>query len=139
MTSSTCLILAVTVTLTLNSCYYPAQVVIHNKSGTDKNIRVIYPPGHKAIAKNDSLSGYDHTFTANAFSTRDYFRYGVNIPLENLDTVNKTFSFLLKDKHEVIVETTWPVSELPWGQSFIVNNTDTIILKRRSKDFKKKG
>ena len=95
MRNQSCLMLAVTVTLTLSSCYYPAQVVIHNKSGADKNIRVIYPPGYTGIAKTDSLSAYDHTLTANAFSTRDYYRHGVNIPLENLDSLNKTFTFLV--------------------------------------------
>jgi hypothetical protein len=53
--------------------------------------------------------------------------------------VNRAFSFDLKDKHEVIVETGWPVSTLSWGQSFVVNNVDTIVLKRRSKDFKRRG
>jgi hypothetical protein len=134
------LLLAVTILLSLSACYYPAQVVIHNKSGTDKNIRVLYPSNHtRSLANTDTLSGYDHTLTANAFSSRDYHRYGVNIPIENLDTVNKAFSFLLRDKHQVIVETTWPISTMPWGQSFIINNSDTVTLLRKGKRFKKQG
>jgi hypothetical protein len=121
------------------SCYYPAQVVIHNKSGTDKEIRVAYPAGHRTIAATDSLLAYDHTLTANAFSTRDYYRHALNIPIINLDTVNRTFSFFLKDKQQVIPETSWPVSTLPWGQSFIIGGVDTVVLKRRGKDFKRKG
>jgi hypothetical protein len=125
--------------VTLSSCYYPAQVVIHNKSGADREIRVVYPSGHRTITVNDSLPAYDHTLTANAFSSRDYYRYATNIPLINLDAGNRTFSFFLKDKHEVIVETSWPVSTLPWGQSFIINCVDTVVLTRKSKDFKKRG
>jgi hypothetical protein len=114
--------------------------VIHNKSGADKNIRALYPSNHiKSLANTDSLPGYDHTLTANAFSSRDYHRYGVNIPIENLDTLNKAFTFLLKDKHQVIIETTWPVSSMPWGQSFIINETDTVVLHRKGKDFIKRG
>jgi hypothetical protein len=139
MNRQSILILIVPVILTFSSCYYPAQVVIHNKSGAAKNIRVSYPSGYRVITDNDSLPGYDHTLTDDAFSSRDYHRYGVHIPLENLDTVNKTFSFCLKDKHQVIVETTWPASALPWGQLFIINEIDTVILKRKSSDFKKRG
>ncbi|MGN6292384.1 MAG: hypothetical protein ACTHMV_06515 [Chitinophagaceae bacterium] len=132
-------VLMALVAVLFSSCYYPAQVVIHNKSGTDKNIRVIYPVSHRAIAAGDSLSAYDHTLTTNAFSTRDYYRYALKIPLTDIDTVGRTFSFFLKDKHQVIAETSWPVSTLPWGQSFIINDADTVVLKRKSRDFKRKG
>ena len=121
----------------LHSCYYPAQVVLHNKSGTDKNIQVLYPAS-RLITATDSLQAYDHTLTANAISTRDYYRYGLSIPLENVDTVTRSYSFLLKDKHEVIVERTWPVKTLPWGESFIINGSDTIVLKRKGRWFKRR-
>jgi hypothetical protein len=129
------------IALAFNSCYYPAQVVVFNKSGADKNIRVLYPASHPAVTSNDSLQAYDLTLTANAFSSRDYYRYGLKIPLENLDTANRSFSFTLKDKHQVIVESSWPVSTLSWGQTFIINSADTVVLKRNGRDigFKRKG
>lgn len=133
------LTLGAVITLMFSSCYYPAQVVIHNKSGEDINIQVINPDGYAANSVGDSLTGYDHTLTESAFSSRDYYRYGVSIPRDNLDTVRGTYSFLLKDKQQVIVENTWPVSALPWGQSFVVNNVDTVVLKKKSKAFKKRG
>jgi hypothetical protein len=122
-----------------HSCYYPAQVVLYNKSGTDKNIHVLYPASHRPITATDSLQAFDHTLTANAFSTRDYYRYGLTIPPGNIDTVNRSYSFLLKNMHEVIVESSWPVSALPWGQSFIINGSDTIVLQRKGKWFKRRG
>src|SRR5689334_10339621 len=122
-----------------HSCYYPAQVVLYNESGTDKSICVLYPASHRTITATDSLQAYDHTLTANAITTRDYYRYGLTIPLKNIDTVNRSYSFLLKNKHQVIVESSWPVSTLPWGQSFILNGSDTIVLQRKGKWFKRRG
>ena len=121
------------------SCYYPAQVVLYNKSGTDKKIYVLYPASHRPMTATDSLQAYNHTLTANAITSRDYYRYGLTLPLENIDTVNRSYSFLLKNNHQVIVESSWPVSTLPWGQSFIINGSDTIVLQRKGKGFKKRG
>jgi hypothetical protein len=41
-----------------HSCYSPAQVVLYNKSGTDKSIYVLYPASHRTITATDS---YKHT------------------------------------------------------------------------------
>ena len=131
------LFLFLVIAFTFSSCYYPAQVVIHNKSGEDAAISSVYPADR--IVTADSLTGYDHTETAGAISTRDYFRYGVTIPLINHDTIKRNYSFALKKQHEVIVETSWPVSSLSWGQTFIVNQKDTIVLKRKAGAFKKRG
>ncbi|MBO9202067.1 MULTISPECIES: hypothetical protein [Niastella] len=122
-----------------HSCYSPAQVVLHNKSGTDKNIHVLYPASHRPVIATDSLQAYDHTLTEHEISTRDIYRYGLAIPLENIDTVNRSYSFLLKNKHQVIVESSWPVRTLPWGQAFIINGSDTIVLQRKGKPFKRRG
>jgi hypothetical protein len=137
MKSKTCFFLVAVVIF--HSCYSPAQVVLYNESGTDKNIHVLYPASHRPIAATYSLQAYDHTLTANAFSTRDYYRYGLAIPLENIDTVNGSYTFLLKNKYQVIVESSWPVSTLPWGQCFIINGSDTIVLQRKGKWFKRRG
>jgi hypothetical protein len=37
-----------------HSCYYSAQVVRYNKSGTDKSIYVLYPAGHRPITATDT-------------------------------------------------------------------------------------
>ncbi len=96
-------------------------------------------PINRIDRTNDSLLTYDHTLTDNAISTRDYYRYPVKIPILSLDTVNRTYSFNLKANHEVIVESRWSVSTPTYGQMFIIDNLDTVELKKQGKIFKKRG
>ena len=108
----------------------------------DKNIRVIYPADFKLPINtkdrtNDSLLTYDHTMTDNTISTRDYYRYPVKTAILSLDTFNRTYSFKLKARHEVIIESRWPASVPTYGQIFIIDNSDTVELKRHGKNFKK--
>ena len=136
-------IVAFLITLTLISCDPGIGVVISNKSKVDKSIRVIYPENFKLPINtkdrtSDSLQTYDHTFTDNTVSARDYYRYPVKIPVLSLDTVNRTYSFNLKAKHEAIIESRWPASFPTFGQIFIIENSDTIRLIRHGKDFKKR-
>ena len=138
------LITVLLLSIKASSCYEPIQVVINNKSRVDKNIRVIYPghfrlPINRKHGTNDSLLTYDHTLADNAMSTRDYYRYPTKIPVLSFDTNNRTYSFNLKAKHEVIIETRWRASTPTYGQMFIIDNLDTIELKRHEKPFKKKG
>ena len=136
-------ILTFLITLTFISCDPGIGVVISNKSKVGKTIRVIYPENFKLPINtkgrtNDSLQTYDHTLTDNTISTRDYFRYPIKIPLLSLDTVNRTYSFNLKAKHEIIIESRWPASLPTYGQIFIIDNSDTVKLIRHGKDFKKR-
>ena len=129
--------------LTLISCDAGIGVVISNKSTVDRNIRVIYPtnfrlPINSKDRTNDSLQTYDHTLTDNTISVRDYYRYPVKIPILLLDTINRTYSFNLKARHEVIIESRWPASLPTFGQLFIIDNTDTIKLVRHGRDFEKR-
>ena len=131
------------INITFISCDPGIGVVISNKSRVDKNIRVIYPATYKFPINtkdrtNDSLQTYDHTLTENTISTRDYYRYPVKVPLLSLDTVNRTYSFNLKARHEVIIESRWPASLPTFGQIFIIDNIDTIKLIRHGKYFKKR-
>jgi hypothetical protein len=132
------LLLAMVVT----SCDPAASVTIVNKSRTDKNIRVIYPanfrlPLDKMKRTNDSLQAYDLRTTANSISIRDHYRYPVSIPILSLDTANKTYSFNLKAGHEVFVEHSLPMTYPTFGQIFIIDNQDTVMLKRHGKIFRK--
>ena len=131
------------VTLTFISCDPGIGVVISNKSRVDRNIRVIYPENFMFSTETinqtiDSLQSYDHTLTDNTISTRDYYRYPLKIPLLSLDTVNRTYSFNLKAKHDVIIERRWPATLPTFGQIFIIDNADTIKLINHGKDFRKR-
>ena len=142
--SGNAVVLTLFLTLTLSACFEPKQTVIHNRSGADRNIRVLYPAGltHPYDPITDTpflLNAYDHTLTENAISSRDYYRYYTRIPIQALDTINRSYTFFLKAKHEVIIEARWSASTPTFGQVFIIDNTDTIYLKRRGKDFKKRG
>jgi hypothetical protein len=130
--------------IAMGSCWEPMQVVINNKSAVDQDIHVKYPPNSRLVIDgiphvNDTLQAYDHTLTANAISTRDYFRYPVKIAVQSLDTINRTYFIQLKAKHQVVVEARRKASALPWGQLFIMDNTDTVELRRRGGAFKKRG
>ena len=127
----------------LGSCDPRIAVVITNKSKVDKNIRVIYPahfrlPINSKEGTNDSLLAYDHSMTGNYISLRDNYRYPLKIPILLLDTVARTYSFNLKAEHEVIIESRWLTSVPTYGQIFIIENADTIELKRHGKIFKKR-
>jgi hypothetical protein len=137
--SVTLLVLAVTFT----SCDPGIGVVISNKSRVDKNIRVIYPlnyrlPINTRDRTNDSLKTYDHTQTDNTINARDYYRNPKKIPILLLDTIRRTYSFNLKAKHEVIIESRWPASLPTFGQIIIIDNIDTVKLIRHGKDFEKR-
>jgi hypothetical protein len=119
------------------SCYTPTQVKIENKSSVNKNIKVHYPESYQP--PHDSLPGYDHELTDNAISIRDYYRYPVRTSVLSLDTVNRTYEFVIRPKHEVIIESFYPSRRPTYGQVFIIDNTDTVTLDRKRKDFTKRG
>ena len=113
-------IMVFVLTVSCISCMTGSEVVIKNRSHSDKTIRVNYPadlklPINNVSRTNDSLNTYDHTLTANAISTRDYYRYPGKTAIIMLDTVNRTYSFNLKSGHDVIIESRWtePSSGIP--------------------------
>lgn len=118
------------------------SVIINNKSGFDKNITVTYPANFKmpiseSERMNDSLTTYDHTLTDNTITVRDYYRYPTKTPILTLDTALRTYSFILKAKHEVVVEFRNKATAPTFGQTFMIDNAGIIELKRHGKDFKK--
>jgi hypothetical protein len=136
-------IIVFVLTVSCISCVTGIEVVIKNRSQSDKNIRVDYPanlklPINNISRTNDSLNTYDHTLTANAISTRDYYRYPDKTAIIMLDTINRTYSFNLKPGHDVIIESRWTEHSKPtYGQLFIINNSDTVELIKRGGKFKK--
>jgi hypothetical protein len=116
------------------------SVIINNKSGVDRSIRVSYPDNFKipiseSERTNDSLTTYDHTLTANSISTRDYYRYPSKTAILNLDTVTRTYSFILKAKHEVVVEFRNNATKPTFGQIFTIDGLEAIELKKHGKLF----
>lgn len=135
---STLLVLSV-----LSSCIVGTKVAIHNKSGTDKNIQAHYPAGtrpafHTSGGHNPSLRGYDHTLTEGAITSRDWYRYPVIIPVASLDTVARTYWFTLKAGHQVILAEGYPSFVPQFGQWFLIDGKDTIVLDRKGTFFKKR-
>ena len=126
--------------VTTCSCYYPAQVVMYNKSTSDKQVTLrtngnnpVFPNG------NDSLTAYDHARANNTISSRDYHRYGQQLPIHKSATNSNEYSFVLPANYRVIIHSSWPVSSLPWGETFIINGSDSVTLSKKGKAFRKKG
>ncbi len=123
-------------TLTLVSCDPAIGVAIVNNSKTDKNIRVEYPP-HTRLplygrdTTTDSLKTYD-------LSLKDRYMHPGKIPILSMDTLKRTYSFNLKAGQEAFVESRFLATHPTYGQVFIIDNTDTVELKKKGKDFVKK-
>ena len=134
------LIVFTLLTVTLCSCYYPAQVVIHNKSASDKQVTLL-TNGNNAVFSNgnDSLTAYDHAKAGNAISSRDYHRYGQQLPIRKSATNSNEYSFVLPANHRVILHSSWPASSLPWGETLVINGSDSLVLSKKGKTFRKKG
>lgn len=134
------LIVFTLLTITISSCYYPAQVVMYNKSTSDKQV-TLRTNGNNAVFPNDndSLTAYDHARAGNAISSRDYHRYGQLLPIRKSATNSNEYYFVLPANHRVIIHSSWPVSSLPWSETFIINESDSVILSKKGKTFRKKG
>jgi hypothetical protein len=125
----------------LIACNPGISVVIANRSSTDKEIRVAYPANFKLpmdvdLRSIDSLTIYN--LSEHYFSSRDRVMAAKRIPVVSLDTVARSWSFHLKAGHKAIVESRYPASRPTYGQVFIIDQADTIELKRREKVFVKR-
>ncbi len=125
------------------SCDPGIGVVISNRTAVERNIRVIYPehfslPVNFNDQTNDSLQSYDLAALDRLKNTADYYKHLVRIPILSLDTVNRTYTFNLKAGHKVIIESRWPSALPTFGQTVIIDNTDTIRLTKKGTDFRKK-
>jgi hypothetical protein len=126
--------------IALTSCDPGIAVVISNKSKTDKNVRVIYPPDFKfpadgKIGINDSVETIDESDYTKA---GERFSNTVRVPILSMDTAARTYSFDLKAGHRVAIESRWPAGSPTYGQRVIIDNTDTVELRKEGKEFRKK-
>lgn len=134
------LLILFTILLILASCYYPGQIVVNNESGTPARISV--PTTNKTSffpAGTDSLLAYDHTNTGGSVSSRDLHRFPVLLPLLQQGPDNPGYAFVLGNRQRVILQSGWPVSSLSWGQAIVINETDTVVLHKKSRPFQHKG
>lgn len=122
------------------SCERAAMVAISNKTTTDKKIKVIYPPkfifpgegqGRLKTGKADSIKIYN-------LESGDIDEDIKFIPILSLDTVARTYSFVLKGNQQAMVENRYLMYKPTYKQTFIIDDTDTIKLVRRGKKFEKK-
>lgn len=123
--------------LTAVSCDPAIGVAIANRSATDKNIRVEYPP-HFRLPFYSHEGSYDSLRTYDLSLKNKYMHPG-KTPIFDMDTLKKTYSFNLKARHEAFVESRSLTSKPTYGQFFIINNVDTVVLKKGGKDFIKKS
>lgn len=123
--------------LILASCDPGIVVSIVNRSTTEKHLTVYYPPTFKFKedrgadhfgALRDSIKIYDLTKT-------DYYSYPNTILKTSRDTTKRAYSFLLKPNQKAIVEIRFLTTLPTFGQIFIIDNMDTVELKKGSKDF----
>jgi len=122
----------------LSSCEPHIFVALKNHTNTDKEIKVIYPPGFKFGGEerfdftiSDSIKTYaldEPTNSANA----------IIIPFRSSDTIARTYSFILKSNRKAIVEDRGFTAAPTYGQIFVIDNVDTVELKKHGKDFGKK-
>jgi len=108
----------------------------------DKSITVHYPADFRFPfpingGDKDSLQAFDISKTENSLTSRDYYRHPVKVHIQSLDTVARTYSFILKANHKLILQDTYPTVSPVFGQVFIINHTDTVKLDRNGKFFKK--
>jgi hypothetical protein len=120
----------------ITACDPAIGVSIANKTSAPKNIRVIYPEAfitrRDTIGniRMDSLKAYDLAITDNYNP--------VIIPTQLKDTNARTYSFVLPAGHSAVVESRFLAVHPTYGQLFIIDNKDTVELKRKKSSFVKR-
>lgn len=120
------------------SCDPAIGVAIANKTNTDKQIKVIYPANFKfpgdieySFGIRDSIKTYD-------LNIADNYLHPFVTPRLFWDKVARTYVFNLKANHSATIESRFLATNPTYGQVFIIDNKDTIELKRHGKIFRKK-
>src|ERR1700720_978176 len=129
------LILIISVTgiiVCFSSCDPSYSVILSNKSRIDKRIKVLYTVDFKHFVK-DSLSLYDNRIKA----SKRYLQKPIKTPILNFDTVQRTYSFLLNSNFDVFVEGASLAANPSYGQIFIIDNKDSVTLKKNDKTFRR--
>ncbi len=120
----------------LLSCDPGISVVIINGSKADKHIRVIYPPGFKKPFGMQA-EGADSIMIYTADGAPDQ-KSVQKTPVLTSDTLERTYSFLLKAGQEAVVESRSMTAQPTYGQFFIIDNNDTVELKQKDRQFVKR-
>jgi len=114
----------------LASCDPAVGVAISNKTNADKKIRVHYPKG--VLLPDGRQYSYDSIWTY-----PDNNRYGLYhmLPTTLSDTSARVYEFVLKAGYTAEIESMHFGTRPNYGKTIIIDNTDTIQLKRHGKDF----
>jgi hypothetical protein len=127
--------------ISFSSCDPGISVAIYNRTSTDKTIKVIYPPNFKFPGDTGSTR-YNFCFRDSVktldLAVKDNYLHPVIIPMSSIDTTERTYSFTLKANYSATVESRFLVALPTFGQIFIINESDTIELKRNGNDFIKR-
>lgn len=122
----------------LTSCDPAIGVAIENRSKSDKQITVIYPKEFKfpgdhvySFGVRDSIKTYD-------LSIKDNYLNPTLVAKVDWDTVSRIYKFILKSNYSATIESRFLAVNPTWGQTFIVDNYDTLRLEPNNKDFVKK-
>jgi hypothetical protein len=125
----------------LVACNPGISVVISNNTASAREIKVIYPENFEL--PHDWY--YDY-YPAPRGSVRTYklnipFKYNkiaTVVSCTHFDTAARTYTFTLPANYKAVVESRLNYSSPTYEQVFIIDNADTVILKKRSKKFKSK-
>ena len=138
MATMTTMCLSILVAICLLSCDPAIGVAIANKTATDKEIKVFYPPDFKFPGDTPHILGIRDSLETYDLAVKDRYLHPVVIPMLLWDTVARTYSFNLRANHEAIVERRFLAVIPTFGQVFLIDHTDTVKLQKHGKDFKKR-
>jgi hypothetical protein len=132
---TTILIFAV---ISFSSCDPAIGVVISNKTNTDKQVKVNYPINFKFPGDIEYSFGIRDSILTYDLSIADNYKHPFLVPRILWDTTTRTYSFNLRANHSATIESRFLAADPTYGQIFIIDNKDTVELKRHEKIFKKK-
>jgi hypothetical protein len=137
MTSKTITLLFLTA-ISFTSCDPGIGLTISNKTSTDKKIKVIYPANFKFPGSTQYSFGIRDSIKTYDLNTADNYLHPFVVPRLSWDTIARTYSFDLKANYSATIESRFLATAPTYGQVFIIDNKDTIELKRHGKIFIKK-
>ena len=128
--------------LGLCSCDPAIGVALQNKTTTDKTIKVIYPDNFKFPGDRGGSSQYNFCLRDSVktfdLADKDNYLHPFIVPMLTKDTIERTYSFILRANYSATVEGRFGAALPTFGQIFIINQKDTVRLIRHGKDFVKK-
>jgi hypothetical protein len=120
------------------SCDPAIGVAIANKTNTDKQIKVIYPVNFEFPGDIEYSFGIRDSIKTFNIKIADNYLHPFITPRLSWDTILRTYAFNLKANYSAIIENRFLATYPTYGQIFIIDNTDTVELKRHGKIFIKK-